>query len=276
MSSDQNSVFSHFSPLDELIQVIYQGSSRFVIISSVDDDSWTVHVGLTGEEGRWWQGRWTEKDVRAVLGSNVAGSVLDSFVENMENRLLKEEVSIASWTPGTRAAIQLVFGEQANKPISVALQELASQQAAAYATKVFTEIALQAKPRKCRLYPSLSVSGTAIPALAVHTPPQDVKKDTPRKDKGKERASDEKPVSQSRHKRKAEEAEEEIQALRAELEKTKREQSALTTAPTKLQTKNKQAPSTTTTRTKANGMSLANPSKRARKYQPIEFESDDE
>lgn len=66
MSSDSDTI-SHFTPLDELIQVIYQGSSRFVIISSVDDASWTVHVGLTGDDGRWWQGRWTEKDVREVI-----------------------------------------------------------------------------------------------------------------------------------------------------------------------------------------------------------------
>lgn len=66
MSSDSDTI-SHFTPLDELIQVIYQGSSRFVIISSVDDAAWTVHVGLTGDDGRWWQGRWTEKDVREVI-----------------------------------------------------------------------------------------------------------------------------------------------------------------------------------------------------------------
>lgn len=66
MSSDSDTL-SYFTPLDELIQVIYQGSARFVIISSVDDASWTVHVGLTGTEGRWWRGRWTEKDVKNTV-----------------------------------------------------------------------------------------------------------------------------------------------------------------------------------------------------------------
>ena len=88
-----------------LIQVIYQGSARFVIISSVDDASWTVHVGLTGDEGRWWRGRWVEKDVkkqfvsirgmlapgmalrpygtRSLQGSGVSSFLLESAVEKM-------------------------------------------------------------------------------------------------------------------------------------------------------------------------------------------------
>ena len=80
MSSDSD-VISHFSPLDELIQVVYQGSARFVILSSVDDASWTVHVGLTGEEGRWWRGRWTDKDVKkqfvSLLALNISTETLN-------------------------------------------------------------------------------------------------------------------------------------------------------------------------------------------------------
>ena len=74
MSSDSD-VISHFSPLDELIQAVYQGSARFVILSSVDDASWTVHVGLTGEEGRWWRGRWTDKDVKKQFVSLLAMNI---------------------------------------------------------------------------------------------------------------------------------------------------------------------------------------------------------
>ena len=64
---DDSDILSHFAPLNELIQVIYQGSARFVILSSVDDASWTVHVGLAGDEGRWWRGMWTGKDVRNTI-----------------------------------------------------------------------------------------------------------------------------------------------------------------------------------------------------------------
>ena len=42
------------------------------------------------------------------------------------------------------------------------------------------------------------------------------------------------PTAEGRYKRKAEEAEEQIEALKAELEKTKRKQSAIMTEPSKL------------------------------------------
>lgn len=62
-SSDDDSFSSHFAALDELVQLIYQGPSKFVVLSSVNDAGWTVHLGLTGHSGRWWKGTWTEKDV---------------------------------------------------------------------------------------------------------------------------------------------------------------------------------------------------------------------
>ena len=61
--SDSDAV-SAFSSLDELIQVIYQGSSRFVVLSSTDDTSWRVRLGLSDSNGRWWEGRWGEKEIR--------------------------------------------------------------------------------------------------------------------------------------------------------------------------------------------------------------------
>ncbi len=63
------SVFDSFAPLDEIIQVIYQGVHRFVILSNVNfgpiEPGWDVHVGLA-DTGRWWKGRWMEKDVEDI------------------------------------------------------------------------------------------------------------------------------------------------------------------------------------------------------------------
>jgi hypothetical protein len=56
----------YFSALDELIQIIYQGSAKFVLMSRVDYNSWTVHLGLSGPEGRWWRGRWTDESVKSI------------------------------------------------------------------------------------------------------------------------------------------------------------------------------------------------------------------
>lgn len=71
--------FDAFGPLDELIQVIYQGPSRFVLLSRVDFDalvpSWTIHIGLA-DKGRWWRGRWEESDVDSfvVCARSVCGT----------------------------------------------------------------------------------------------------------------------------------------------------------------------------------------------------------
>ena len=59
----------YFSALDELIQVIYQGSAKFVLMSRVDCNSWTVHLGLSGPEGRWWRGKWTDEKVKSITVS---------------------------------------------------------------------------------------------------------------------------------------------------------------------------------------------------------------
>lgn len=62
-------VFSNFGALNELVQVVYQGSSRFVLLSQVDDASWKLHVGLSGPGGRWWSGKWTSESVLSIAVS---------------------------------------------------------------------------------------------------------------------------------------------------------------------------------------------------------------
>ena len=56
-------VLSHFGELDELIQVIYQGFDRFIVLSTVAESSWTICLGLKGPEGRWWRGSWSARDI---------------------------------------------------------------------------------------------------------------------------------------------------------------------------------------------------------------------
>lgn len=69
MPDSETDILTHFAALDELIQLIYQGSHKFVVLSSVDDVSWTIHLGLNGDDGRWWRGRWTERDIRGFVVS---------------------------------------------------------------------------------------------------------------------------------------------------------------------------------------------------------------
>ncbi|KAI0737510.1 hypothetical protein C8Q80DRAFT_1114915 [Daedaleopsis nitida] len=285
MSSDSD-ILSHFTSLDELIQVIYQGSSRFVIISSVDDASWTVHVGLTGTEGRWWQGRWTEKDVKNTVGSKVSSFLLESFVEKMADTFIKGEISIGDWSYAKGADIELVLGTSAKTPIRVPLTELPPSEAAAFAVKVFAEIALQAQSRRCRLHPTTSAAYEPdIPRAHISRrspspePVMRTKHSSPPRTKGKDKAKAkatpevESTASETQYKRKAEEAEEQIEALKAELQKAKRKQDAIMTSPSKLLPLPKTKVAAVT---RPKGASLANPTKKARKYQALEFESDEE
>ncbi|KAI0779757.1 hypothetical protein C8Q74DRAFT_1198658 [Fomes fomentarius] len=289
MSSDSD-ILSHFTPLDELIQVIYQGSARFVILSSVDDAGWAVHVGLNGHEGRWWRGRWTEKDVNNTVGPKVSSFLLESFVEKLADTFIKGELSIGDWSSMKGAQIQLVLGTSAKTPIRVSLTELDPEEAAAYATKVFAEIAIQAQSRRCRLHPSTSaacdepksVAGTSSGKRVRSPSPEPAARKKHRslpkaKDKGKEKDRGRSPLdhagdTDSKYRRKAQEAEEQIEALKAELAKTKRKQDAIMTDSSKLLPKTKVVAAVA----RPKGASLANPTKKARKYQALEFASDEE
>ena len=64
MSSDP---LSNFSCLDELVQVIYQSIYKFVVLSTVSQDEWHVHLGLAGSEGRWWHGNWKNEDIHRIF-----------------------------------------------------------------------------------------------------------------------------------------------------------------------------------------------------------------
>jgi len=63
MSTD---VLANFGCLDELAQVVYQSVHRFVVLSSVSD-TWTIHLGLAGPEGRWWRGSLGEVDILRIV-----------------------------------------------------------------------------------------------------------------------------------------------------------------------------------------------------------------
>ena len=64
MSSDP---LANFSCLDELVQVIYQSIHKFVVLSTVSQDEWHVHLGLAGSEGRWWHGIWKNEDIHRIF-----------------------------------------------------------------------------------------------------------------------------------------------------------------------------------------------------------------
>ncbi|CCL99852.1 uncharacterized protein FIBRA_01876 [Fibroporia radiculosa] len=154
MVSDSDTL-PQFCTLDELIQVVYQGSAKFIVLSNVDEASWSVHVGLSGAEGRWWCGRWTDKDIRTHFASNSRSksSSLESYAEQLRDAFVQGEMRINGWNSQKGAKMNLVLGTNTDIPANIALNELLPEEAASIATKIFTSIAVSAQSRNCRLHP---------------------------------------------------------------------------------------------------------------------------
>ncbi|PPQ98407.1 hypothetical protein CVT24_004086 [Panaeolus cyanescens] len=284
-------VFANFSCLDELTQVIYQGIEKFVVISTVSD-KWTIHLGLNGHSGRWWSGSLLEQDIHKLLGSNKAtDKLLESFAEKLAELFIQGELCVSDWSAEKGARIKFTLGPTSKKAIHIAMTEMNPQEAAAYATKMFIEIALQAQSRKCRLYPS-TADTEATPVEVAYVPRSrtltsaaasgsvtgldgqrgDVKNKSSAH-KGATPSDQHADVNMavdnkqqllsgntSAAERRAKTAGEKIQVSKTQLEKR-------AASPVEK----------TAGRSRAHkGASLANPNKKARKYQAIEFGSDDD
>ncbi|KAF9231402.1 hypothetical protein BU15DRAFT_56167 [Melanogaster broomeanus] len=235
-------MLSHFGGLDELIQVIYQGFDRFVVLSQVNDSAWTVYLGLKGPEGRWWRGSWSEKEITQLIGSKASSRVVENFADKLSETFVNGELSVGDWIPDHGARINLTVGPTSKKPLHVPLVELSPTEAASNATALLSEIALQAQSRKCRLNPATFSAPTATTAGPSRAAPA----------RGAEPAPAAPPADQ--------EAQRKIMALEAEL------------AEVKATTVGEPDQKVATSARPPKGASLANPHKKARKYQPVEFE----
>lgn len=124
MSDSEVDILSHFTSLDELINLIYQGAHKFVVISAVDEKSWTVHVGLS-DSGRWWKGTWSEKDVQKIVvraafldvilvhsprlqGQQPSSIVLESFAERLTRTFVQGDLQIGNWSTERGADIDVL------------------------------------------------------------------------------------------------------------------------------------------------------------------------
>ncbi|KAI6157397.1 hypothetical protein BKA82DRAFT_4056387 [Pisolithus tinctorius] len=250
----QVDVLSHFGRLDELIQIVYQGFDRFVVISQVIESAWTIHLGLKGPGGRWWRGATSAQDILGIVGTSATPQALDTYAEKLSETFVNGELAIDDWSPEKGAKIKLTLGPTSKNPVRVFLVELSPTEAASYATALLSEIALQAQPRRCRLNPPIfSASPSRLPPLRAPSPPKTlVEKDV--------RDVQSLPAEALRK----------IQVLEAELAQAKAQKAKSKSPPLNLGTKSIAVTST------AKGASLANPHKKARKYQALEFASDEE
>ncbi|KAH7915172.1 hypothetical protein BJ138DRAFT_1142194 [Hygrophoropsis aurantiaca] len=251
MSSSSN-VLSHFGVLDELVQLIYQGFEKFVLLSKADDSAWTVYLGLQGAEGRWWRGSWSANDILHIAGSKSNTKLLEAFADKLTDTIVQGDLAVGNWSADKDADISLTLGPTSKKPLHLSLIELSSEEAAAHATAVFIEIALQAKSRKCHLNPSSSTSYSSS------VPPDPPKARSVLPKKISRIPSPKPPIDHD--------AQDKIKALQAELALAKK---ASRNSPSGEQSK-------PAVPRPLKGASLANPNKKARKYQALEFESDEE
>lgn len=146
-----------------------------------------------------------------------------------------------------------------------------------YSTKVFAEIALQAQSRKSRLHPS---SYEIPPPQAATTVPSPTRHLAHKGKRKAEEAGSSSEVKHSKLKKPSEEelrAQEKIKELEAELAQQRRKaqesEKVAKNASENLQSKAKSAAPAVRP---VKGASLANPNKKARKYQALEFEDDED
>ncbi|PBK81918.1 hypothetical protein ARMGADRAFT_1090840 [Armillaria gallica] len=240
------SPFANFSCLDELIQVVYQDVNRFVVLSNVSSTEWTIHLGLTGE-GRWWRGRWQDADLTKLVGSNPSDFLLETFAEKLADSILKGDLYITNLD--TEKDISLTLAPASKKPMNVALEGMDSEESAIYTCRVLLDVALQAQKRKCHLHPD------GLDFISAQPPdPSSSTARTPKSAPGlasreeKETTEPKTKAGPSNDKKRKD-----AEPVKPEIKKV------LSPRPLRLK-----------------GASLANPTRKARRYQPAKYLSEDE
>jgi hypothetical protein len=173
--------------------------------------------------------------------------------------MIQGELFVGDWSPEAGDRLKLTLGPSSKKPLHIPLVEMKTDDAASYATTVFLDIALQAQSRKCHLNAAPFASASRSPPPPLPTP---VRKAPAAASPKSAAAKATAPISTAESK-----AQEEIKALKAELLEQKRR---------KLPAEPVEKASALGALRPPKGASLANPNKKARKYQALEFESDDE
>ncbi|KAI0093434.1 hypothetical protein BDY19DRAFT_990072 [Irpex rosettiformis] len=244
---------SHFGAVDELIQLIYQGSNKFVLISAVSSSHWTLHLGLNGA-GRWWKGKWSERDIFKFLGNTGASNKLvEMFAERLADNIVKGELFIGNWNAEQGSDITLTLNPSAKSPVHIPLEEMEPKEAAAYAVTMLSEASLfisssDGDKKSSSSRGETQVGYTKIPIKPIHHEPSLAE---------------------------MEQAGQKITELKAELAKAQQEvkevqRRAETSDPDSRLASRAKTVATNVRHVK--GASLANPNKKARRFEAMEFD----
>jgi len=137
-----------------LIQVIYQGDLRFVVLATNSRSGWGVELGLiTSGPCQWWRGAWRAEALAAIAP-----------IDRFESAICTGELHIGGWTGDDDANLRLDIYPGSPNSASLPLNPYTPEDSARRADKLLFELALQAQVSGSRL---LSVSKPAAsPAAA--------------------------------------------------------------------------------------------------------------
>ncbi|KAJ4483701.1 hypothetical protein J3R30DRAFT_1819790 [Lentinula aciculospora] len=252
---NMSSPLTHFSCLDDVIQVIYHLNRQLFLLSKLQDNAWVLHIGLLGPDSRWWRGTWDEHDIFAATGSKASS---DDYLE-MSERLLEYikqgELYLSGWSKES-SNFNLILGPSSEKPSHFQFNEISAEDAASYAAEVFCSIARDAQSRKCQLYGSSIAVPVDISTYFKETPASTSSKVLSRRTVGASSDKREEPISKK--------------VVEQPVPSKKRKERKEETQSPEAKTKAKAAPNP------IKGASLANPTKKARKYQAVQFDSDED
>lgn len=108
MTTTESELFDALTDLDELIQVIYQGAHRFVVMSRLHlpysfaspstsaeaNPHWDIYLGHA-DKFRWWRARWREEDLKRVVGSSASTSLIEAFAGGIVKALVDGELYVS-------------------------------------------------------------------------------------------------------------------------------------------------------------------------------------
>ena len=111
MSTTETDLFDALTALDDLIQVIYQGVDRFVLlsrlhlpfsfsaptISSEPSPHWDLYLGHA-DKARWWRAHWKEADVKGFVGPSASPALAEAFAENSAKAVINGELYVSGFS----------------------------------------------------------------------------------------------------------------------------------------------------------------------------------
>ncbi|VDB91651.1 unnamed protein product [Peniophora sp. CBMAI 1063] len=135
----------YFSALDGLTQVFLVGSTRFVFLSSVFGEEWTVRLGLVGD-GRWYEGVWNAEDVSAfasAAGQDTSEKPMRALCEKLRLTIEKGDLGIDHWDPSASRAKEMEFliSPKAKYPIAIPLRQMSVSEASRFTVNYITKFA---------------------------------------------------------------------------------------------------------------------------------------